>query len=109
MIRAQRSRDWDSRIKMGSFQRVFKEAALGALAGNRFSVALRFIPADIEDSEIAKNVEAAKSEGFLNYFGMQRFGTYSVRTHEIGKEVVRHNWKEVARMILAQHAEIDAE
>ena len=66
---------------MGSFQRVFKEVALGALAGNRFSVALRFIPADIEDAEISKNVKAAMNDGFINYFGMQRFGTYSVRTH----------------------------
>lgn len=109
MIRAQRSKDWDGKIKMGSFQRVFKEAALGALTGNRFSIALRFIPPDIEDAEIGKNVTAAMNEGFVNYFGMQRFGTYSVRTHEIGKEVVRHNWKEVVRMILRQHAEIDDE
>lgn len=85
---------------MGSFERVFKEVALGALTGNRFSVALRFIPAEIEDAEISKNVKAAMNEGFVNYFGMQRFGTYSVRTHEVGKEVVRHNWKKVARIIL---------
>jgi tRNA pseudouridine13 synthase len=34
---------------------------------------------------------------------MQRFGTYSVRTHEIGKEILNQNWKEVCRLILIQH------
>jgi len=32
------------------------------------------------------DVENLKANGFINYFGMQRFGTYNVRTHEIGKE-----------------------
>jgi len=27
------------------------------------------------------DVENLKKNGFLNYFGMQRFGTYNVRTH----------------------------
>jgi tRNA pseudouridine13 synthase len=32
------------------------------------------------------DVENLKKNGFLNYFGMQRFGTYNIRTHEIGIE-----------------------
>ena len=60
--------------------------ALGALKGNRFSVALRFIPASISDAEIKRNVKNVKDHGFINYFGMQRFGSYNVRTHDIGKE-----------------------
>ena len=47
LIRQQRCKDWDSKIKCGSFERVFNPLALGALKGNRFSVALRFIPAEI--------------------------------------------------------------
>lgn len=36
---------------------------------------------------------------------MQRFGSYSIRTHQIGKEILNHNWKEVIRLILIQHAD----
>lgn len=39
---------------------------------------------------------------------MQRFGTYSVRTHELGKEILRQNWRKVAELILSQHADFDA-
>ena len=38
---------------------------------------------------------------------MQRFGSYSVRTHELGKEILNQNWKEVVRMILSQHVDYD--
>ena len=38
---------------------------------------------------------------------MQRFGTYNVRTHEIGKEVLRKNWIKVCHLILSQHSGMD--
>jgi len=86
LIRFQRARDWDNKIKVGSFEWVKEPLRLGQLSGNRFSVALRFIPKEISAEEIAGNVERLKANGFINYFGMQRFGTYNVRTHEICKE-----------------------
>jgi len=33
---------------------------------------------------------------------MQRFGTYSVRTHEVGIQILKQNWAEVIRLILSQ-------
>jgi tRNA pseudouridine13 synthase len=62
------------------------------LWGNRFSVALRFIDKSISNESISKNVKNIEKLGFINYFGMQRFGSYSVRTHQIGKEILNHNW-----------------
>ena len=100
LIRQQRCKDWDPKIKCGSFERVFKPLALGALKGNRFSVALRFIPRDIPDSEIRKNVQNVKEHGFINYFGMQRFGSYNIHTHEIGRECLLQNWRGVIQKIL---------
>lgn len=38
-----------------------------------------------EDSVIGEAVKALKQSGFINYFGMQRFGTASAPTHAIGK------------------------
>ena len=53
MIRFQRSKNWDPKIKVGTFERVFNPLRLGQLSGNRFSVALRFIPNDITAEMIA--------------------------------------------------------
>ena len=38
---------------------------------------------------------------------MQRFGSYNVRTHEIGRECLLQNWRVVIEKILGQHPEID--
>lgn len=77
------------------------------LNGNRFSIALRFIPNEISDDQLKANVNLAVESGFINYFGMQRFGSYTIHTHEIGKECLRQNWKKVVEMLLRQHAETD--
>jgi tRNA pseudouridine13 synthase len=52
-------------------------------------------------------VKSTVDKGFINYFGMQRFGSYSIRTHTIGKEVLRKNWTKVCHHILAQYNESD--
>lgn len=55
LIRFQRARDWDNKIKVGSFEWVKDPLRLGQLSGNRFSVALRFIPKDISADRIAES------------------------------------------------------
>jgi len=94
---------------LGSFKRVYNPVNLGLLWGNRFSVALRFIDINIVDELIAANVKSVEKNGFVNYFGMQRFGTYSVRTHIMGKTILNQDWKEVIRLILIQHADYEPE
>lgn len=56
LIRAMKQRDWDQKIKIGSFERVWSGVQLGSLKGNRFSIALRFIDKDISDKDLKKNV-----------------------------------------------------
>jgi tRNA pseudouridine13 synthase len=34
---------------------------------------------------IERSLLSVRDMGFINYFGMQRFGTYSVPTYEVGK------------------------
>ena len=107
LIRQQRCKDWDPKIKVGTFERVFKPLQLGSLNGNRFSVALRFISRDIDDKRIKENVNQVAKHGFINYFGMQRFGQYNIHTHEIGRACLQQNWREVCRMLLQQSPDID--
>lgn len=109
LIKAQFNKDWDRKVKCGSFERVYAGLNLGQLYGNRFSVALRFIDRAIADERIAQNVKNVEKYGFVNYFGMQRFGAFSVRTHQLGKEILKRNWREVARLILVQHPDLEPE
>lgn len=72
-------------------------------------MALRFIPSSVPDEQIKQQLEQVEKHGFINYFGMQRFGSYNVHTHEIGRECLLQNWKQVIRMLLGYHPEVDAE
>lgn len=36
----------------------------------------------------------------INYFGLQRFGQFSVKTYELGAMVIRKEWKELIESIL---------
>jgi len=41
----------------------------------------------VEDGVIDEAIKALRQSGFINYFGMQRFGTAAAPTHAIGKLV----------------------
>ncbi len=90
--------DWNKQIKLGDMIQVDDQLWLGALSGNRFSIALWFVQTDA--SILESNVENIEKNGFINYFGLQRFGTYSIKTHEIGMYVLREDWKQVCWMII---------
>ncbi|KAL7611438.1 hypothetical protein Lser_V15G11646 [Lactuca serriola] len=64
---------------------------LGQLHGNRFTITLRGVVANSEDTvKVATN--ALGKHGFVNYFGMQRFGS--------GAKLLKGEWKEAVSMIL---------
>lgn len=47
------------------------------------------------DEAIEEAVASLRSQGFINYYGTQRFGTSTVPTHRIGRELLRSQWQEV--------------
>ncbi|EFJ27792.1 hypothetical protein SELMODRAFT_411697 [Selaginella moellendorffii] len=57
--------------------------ALGELSGNRFNVILRDVVAESENA-IKEAAEGMGNSGFINYYGLQRFGSCGVPTHAIG-------------------------
>ncbi|CCH40500.1 hypothetical protein BN7_33 [Wickerhamomyces ciferrii] len=92
-------------LKLGSFSYEDKGLNLGDLHGNEFLITLRDVQGldstqSIEDIA-AKSFTSLKEKGFINYYGMQRFGTFSVSTHTIGKEILLGNWKNVVDLILS--------
>lgn len=52
---------------------------------------------------IIKDIEEAGKNGFINYYGMQRFGTRSIATHIMGKAMVKSDWEEAIKLILSTY------
>ncbi|KAK4887582.1 hypothetical protein RN001_003853 [Aquatica leii] len=72
---------------------------LGHLKGNRFRVALRNVTAN--ENTINRALESLKTIGFINYYGLQRFGSdKEVPTYKIGIALLRGQWKEACSLIL---------
>ncbi|WKA03129.1 hypothetical protein VitviT2T_021258 [Vitis vinifera] len=86
-------------IKVGDFCHVREGLVLGQLLGNRFTITLRGVVADSEET-IKASADALGRLGFINYFGLQRFGSGSVPTHLIGAALLRGEWETAVSLIL---------
>ncbi|MCJ1475559.1 hypothetical protein MMC13_004222 [Lambiella insularis] len=98
--------------KIGNFEYQPKGLELGELTGNEFVITLRdcdfpsLQTATVEDRLAAASAtvtSAAKllsEKGFLNYYGLQRFGTFSTRTDTIGKLMIQGDFKGAVDAIL---------
>lgn len=103
------SRPLDScKFIVGNAKYVSERLHLGALRGNRFSMAIRDLPDDesISDEQIDEAVKSWTTHGFINYFGLQRFGTKAIATHEIGRAILQRDYKRVIDLLLSpQHGD----
>ncbi len=85
-------------IYLGNMEYVSEDIRLGFLRGNKFTITMRNVEGD--DDTIRKAVEEISKTGFINYFGLQRFGTSSISTHTIGKALLKGDWKGAFDLIL---------
>lgn len=85
-------------FKLGNFSYKKHPLKLGELQGNHFTVVLRNISGS--DEQVNQAMTSLKETGFINYYGMQRFGTTAVPTHQVGRAILRNNWSEVMDLIL---------
>lgn len=68
--------------------------------GNRFEIVLRSLNKPKED--IAAACSALEQSGFLNYYGLQRFGKgTTVKSHDIGRAVFQSNFKAAIDMLFS--------
>ncbi|KAI9574709.1 tRNA pseudouridine synthase D [Boletus coccyginus] len=72
---------------------------LGMLKGNEFVITLRNVHVDSMDT-LDLAMDTMKQKGFINYYGMQRFGTAAVPTHTIGLAFLRSDWHKAVSLIL---------
>lgn len=85
-------------VKLGSFKYNDEPCKLGGLNGNEFYITLR----DVDNTDhLTELFESLKTKGFINYYGMQRFGTFSISTHTVGKYVLNGNYDKVVDLILS--------
>ncbi|KAJ8921000.1 hypothetical protein NQ315_015796 [Exocentrus adspersus] len=87
------------KVKVGNFTFKTEPLKLGQLSGNKFRIALRNVLG--EDSLINQAMKQLKDNGFINYYGLQRFGNdKEVPTYEIGINLLLGKWKEAVQLIL---------
>ena len=93
-------------MRIGNFSYVNDDLRLGRLLGNRFDVVLRNVLAQPpgDDNQQTKQIlgQAAKAlgtAGFINYFGVQRFGKYC-DTHLVGIALLKQDFAKAVDLIL---------
>lgn len=75
-------------VYVGNFKFEKEPLKLGKLDGNRFTIALRNVTA--ADDLIEKAMASLRDNGYINYYGLQRFGTIAaIPTYEIGKALLQ--------------------
>lgn len=105
--------------KVGDFSYSTYGLKLGDHKGNEFEITLRdcrllandkesMLPPASLDEEVQalrQTVDAAvdsiNKTGFLNYYGLQRFGSFNVKTHEIGRLMLQEDLKGACAAILS--------
>ncbi|KAJ6160346.1 hypothetical protein N7470_003742 [Penicillium chermesinum] len=97
---------------LGDFEYRKEGLELGDLYGNEFVITLRdckFPGMDLQDPQgtLAKASELVGSSlknlherGYFNYFGLQRFGTFSTRTDTIGVQMLQGDFEGACNSIL---------
>jgi len=86
-------------VYIGNFSFTSNTLKLGDLQGNRFRIALRHITQPQEHIELT--LQSLKERGFINYYGLQRFGnSASVPTYEVGVALLKRDYKLACELIL---------
>eukprot|EP00388_Colpodella_angusta_P002186 GDKJ01007101.1.p1 GENE.GDKJ01007101.1~~GDKJ01007101.1.p1 ORF type:complete len:461 (-),score=109.61 GDKJ01007101.1:4-1323(-) len=90
LLQALTHNQWDSNLRVQPV--TFKDGGLflGSLVGNHFRIVLRDVSATSAQGQdttdvLASLVEKLAKNGYINYFGSQRFGTgVEIRSHHVG-------------------------
>ncbi|EDQ85932.1 uncharacterized protein MONBRDRAFT_38570, partial [Monosiga brevicollis MX1] len=85
-------------IEVGDFADAKDGLSLGNLWGNRFRIVLRNV--DGSPELMTKRLQSLREQGFINYFGLQRFGTYSVPSHAVGVAVLQGDYAAAIELLL---------
>ena len=88
-------------IKIGGLKYVKSPLEIGRLWGNRFLLTLRQVM--VPSNEIERIIPSLEQDGFVNYFGNQRFGGDSateMTNVKIGQLLVKGDWQKALQCLL---------
>lgn len=92
-------------FKMGDYKYSKYPIQLGDHGGNHFNITVKNVnltegeglPLERRLQSIKQSVEKAvtgmSKNGFINYYGLQRFGTHAVGTHELGMLMLKEDYQ----------------
>lgn len=98
--------------KIGNFEYMPHPLQLGELTGNEFVITLRDcdfhypIPVDSETlvdtarAVVRDAITNLATNGFINYYGLQRFGTFATSTDEVGVKMLQGDFEAAVDSIL---------
>ncbi|THZ09874.1 tRNA pseudouridine synthase D [Aureobasidium pullulans] len=98
--------------RLGGFKYMPQGLDLGDLYGNEFTITLRECTFPGQQGDAAAQLELAKKivgdavsqfqeRGFINYYGLQRFGTFAISTDTIGRKMLRGDLESAVEDILS--------
>jgi tRNA pseudouridine13 synthase len=82
---------------------------LGNLIGNRFEIKIRDHEEDAEDNIQKTQDKLNELNGFPNFFGHQRFGSFRPVTHIVGKMITKGDFKEAVHAYLGNPNKMEGE
>lgn len=80
-------------ILLANFTSEKKGLSAGNLIGNKFTIFIR-TKDDIDEQELFLAIEKVKTEGFLNFYSVQRFGTPRFISHYYGMLILQGKYEE---------------
>jgi len=89
-----------------------KKLELGTLLGNRFNIVIRGVRGDPGKTAdlIGKTMEQLNSIGGMpNFFGIQRFGSIRPVTHQIGRHILKGDFKGAVMTYVANPSPLEPE
>lgn len=81
---------------------------LGDLTGNRFFLIIRNVKPELDKERVNELMKQFETNGFINYYGLQRFGTQSIGTHEIGLKLIKGDLLDATDLLLSPNPSCDS-
>uniref|UniRef100_A0AAV1U4N9 TRUD domain-containing protein n=1 Tax=Peronospora matthiolae TaxID=2874970 RepID=A0AAV1U4N9_9STRA len=88
---------------VGDMRYVSRKIELGDCAGNRITMVIRSLPEDekeLSKDDVSQAVSSWETRGFVNFFGLHRFGKTSTSYHLLGRAVLRKDYKMAVLLVL---------
>ncbi|KAI8610967.1 pseudouridine synthase [Chytriomyces sp. MP71] len=107
-------------VAVGGFKYVKDRVNLGDLSANHFVLTLRDVELVQDDPStpqdpvqipiiLEKSLTSLAQNGFINYYGMQRFGTRNISTHQVGLAMLSSSWATAVELIMMPKGDENAE